>query len=1085
MKKILLVLSVLFLFSVASICSADSNRPPLTVSITEVSTTTIELNLNYSIINNRSTFIDNLEYRLEIYRGDKLATEGDLFSPLTYVTNTTGIVSKIAPNEVMTGKVSYILPPSLVSGNYFVRFVVSDREYKNIGLDYTKSPILLTGAGSFLGQIEAKFRTSKGDNFLMAGQLIDKTEMPAIVIFLDENPGLKQAMSAGKKFTAEIQVFSLESDQPVHKYESKPILSSTDKDGKKMIKLDLVPWSGIKPFPYQVELIIKDGQGSVVANKIVARWWVDGFMARIGDIQTQNNFYKKNQKLDLNVNLISFQWQENQQAIVDVNFEKPDGRLINFSKEVNLAESYNLDFSDLKMPEKTMIQAVIVTFKDKASGEVYETKRVEMTQDKVYSQSNKLDDILTWSGIILGMIALILLAIYVKNKRKINLVLGVIFLILSIVVLVLVSLFGVSKVFADKEQTISTVWFTVQPSGNQGTCPATTAIEMMGTASCPTCRNGVEYAGEIRMAGQSLGSVYVNDLGHIWESTTFGPYRVMAPLTTNHDWYEASMVTSEGYHCTASSAVATGPAIWCTVPVPLTGTCSASPANPSVGQEVTWTAIGSGGTGLHTYSFTGTGGLSHSGTNVAKKTYTQPGWKEVYVTIGEIGGSQTTNIQCDVQVGSTNTANCGSLLNQTSPTLPVNNGTNLCSAGNVVVNSPFSDGNGKWWWSCGLTSTAAEKMWCPAYGAPINSTCGTASGTPMLSLPTVNTAGLCSGGPTTVGNISTHYNVTTDRNDDHYQWECTGSQGAETWVCEAPRIYTGGLTASCSANPSSGNAPLSVTWSATASGGTGPYTYLWSNGVSGSGISTTTTYTNSGTYNASVRVSDATSSTTVSCSPVSVNNGNSGCSACVPATPIIPAANVPVPGAPGNCGGYVWLDWRGVSNVPESLPYYITDLASGTTIQTPYRYAVLSSAYGTSHRYIVRTSLTGPAYATYPQVINSSPACPEPPDPSLACTLALTSPSELTKVPLNTQATFTSIADVGTNNDRPRKWSVTVDNATTTISGQTGATLDRIFTTIGAKKINAQISSSTPGYYGAVCSVDIIVIEEGGDNTEI
>jgi len=803
-----------------------------------VSTTTIELNLDYSIVNNRSVFIDNLEYRLEIYRGDKLATEGDLFSPLTYVTNTTGIVSKIAPSEVMTGKVSYILPPSLVSGNYFVRFVVSDREYKNIGLDYTKSPIALKGSGSFLGQIEASFRTSKGDDFLMAGQLIDKTETPSIVISLDKNVALKKALDSGLKYTAETKVFSLESDKPVYEYSALPLVVSGN-----IVKIDLKPWSGIKPFPYQVEVIIKNNKGEVVANKIIARWWVQGFMARIGDVQTQTNFYKKNQKVDLNVETIAFEWTAGQQGTVEAVFEKSDGQLVSFSQDVMLSELSQADFSEFEMPEKTMIKSLTLNFKDKANGEVFESKKIELTQAKVYSQSNKLEDILTWSGIILGMIALILLAVYVKNKRKINLVLGVIFLILSIVVSVLVSLFDVTKVFADKEQTISTVWFTMRPSGNQGTCPATAVIEMMGTASCPTCRNGVEYAGEIRMAGQSLGSVYVNDLGHIWESTTFGPYRVTAPLTTNHDWYEASMVTSEGYHCAASSAVATGPAIWCTAPQG--GVCnptydgqtlSSLSSSPdlcthallwnfqSAGNGWTWTCRSEGG--LHDYC--------SATKNTSSGTVASCGWSDYRISTSSFSTASAITIPCNI--GSPNT-----------PTVA----------------------NAKWNWTC-TQGTSVVSCYAPVlYG-----TCGSATSTPTATAPANY---LC-------GTDSEVVQAAALRSDNKWWWRCNvkaPNQAPDFTACSAPNL---GLSASCRVSPTSGKAPLDVTWSVyDVKGGVAPYSYSWnfSNAPSTAGnvTSVTRSYDSGGSnYYATTTVRDsAGNSIAVGCSgTVSSYDGGGG-----------------------------------------------------------------------------------------------------------------------------------------------------------------------------------------------------------------
>ncbi len=829
MKKILALFFILFSLGVGATVSAQSSLAPLNVSISSltVSTTTSEILLNYSVTNNRSVFADNLEYRLEMYRGDKLADEGNLFGSLEYVFNQTGLVNKIAPNEKIEESLKFIPASSVKAGNYFARFVVFDREYKNVGIDYTKSPIALKGSGSFLGQIEATFKTSKGDDFLMAGQLIDKAETPAIVISLDKNATLKKALDSGLKYTIEAKVFSLESDKPVYEYQPMPLVVSGN-----IVKIDLKPWSGIKPFPYQVEVLIKNSKGEVVANKIVARWWVQGFMARIGDVKTQTNFYNKNQKVDLNVETIAFQWTAGQQGVVEAVFEKSDGRVASFSQDVMLSELSSVDFSEFKMPEKTMIKSLTLNFKDKTNGEIFESKKIEMTQDKVYSQSNKLADILTWSGIILGMIALILLAIYVKNKRKVNLVLGAIFLILSVVVLVLVSLFDVTKVFADKGQTVSTVWFSVQPSGSQGTCPATAVIEITGTAFCSTCRNGVEYTGEIRMAGRSLASIYQGDLGHIWEYTTFGPYRVTAPLTTNHDWYEATMVTSEGYHCLASSAVVTGPAVWCTVPNG--GVCNPaydgkvlsnlSSTDPNLCSDgLAWNFQG---TGPWTWTCRGEGGLHDycSATKtISSGTTASCGWSDYSISSSSFSTASAITIPCNVGTDST----------------PVLSGPN-------------------WVWTCTQGSSVASCSAPVLYG-----TCGSARGVATSTIPTINLCG--------TGSVKTQDAIL--RQDNNWWWKCnlpSPNLAPSDTSCSAPNT---GLSATCLVTPTYGKAPLNVTWSVNdVTGGVAPYSYSWifSNTpfAAGNVTSVTRSYDSGGSYYyATTTVRDSTgNSIAVGCS---------------------------------------------------------------------------------------------------------------------------------------------------------------------------------------------------------------------------
>jgi len=73
--------------------------------------------------------------------------------------------------------------------------------------------------------------------------------------------------------------------------------------------------------------------------------------------------------------------------------------------------------------------------------------------------------------------------------------------------------------------------------------------------------------------------------------------------------------------------------------IPIVGSCSASPNPQYINSNMTWTATASGGTGTHTYSWSGTDGLSGTGSSVVK-SYSTTGIKTATVTI--TSGTQTT-----------------------------------------------------------------------------------------------------------------------------------------------------------------------------------------------------------------------------------------------------------------------------------------------------------------------------------------------------------------------------------------------------------------------------------------------------------
>lgn len=86
-----------------------------------------------------------------------------------------------------------------------------------------------------------------------------------------------------------------------------------------------------------------------------------------------------------------------------------------------------------------------------------------------------------------------------------------------------------------------------------------------------------------------------------------------------------------------------------------------------------------------------------------------------------------------------------------------------------------------------------------------------------------------------------------------------GTHGRGLWQTVAQT--SGTLNVAPTAIPSSGGAPLTVSFGATAVGGTSPYTYAWSfgDGGTGTGASVSHTYTSLGTFAATVTVTDAAS----------------------------------------------------------------------------------------------------------------------------------------------------------------------------------------------------------------------------------
>lgn len=86
---------------------------------------------------------------------------------------------------------------------------------------------------------------------------------------------------------------------------------------------------------------------------------------------------------------------------------------------------------------------------------------------------------------------------------------------------------------------------------------------------------------------------------------------------------------------------------------PVSASCSVSPASIYEGQSASWTASASGGNGSYTYSWTGTDGLTGSG-STASQPYSSAGAKSASVTVSSAGLQKTVACSNTLTVNSCN-----------------------------------------------------------------------------------------------------------------------------------------------------------------------------------------------------------------------------------------------------------------------------------------------------------------------------------------------------------------------------------------------------------------------------------------------
>ncbi len=125
----------------------------------------------------------------------------------------------------------------------------------------------------------------------------------------------------------------------------------------------------------------------------------------------------------------------------------------------------------------------------------------------------------------------------------------------------------------------------------------------------------------------------------------------------------------------------------------------------------------------------------------------------------------------------------------------------------------------------------------------------------------------------TAGSYSISVAVSGKAVGDLYYETCTyGPYSFTSQALPAPP------TVIATANPSSGGAPLTVSFYATVSQGLGPFTYSWSfgDGTSGTGQSVSHTYNSAGTFSAQVVVTDSRSRSASDSATVTVSSSGGG-----------------------------------------------------------------------------------------------------------------------------------------------------------------------------------------------------------------
>lgn len=378
------------------------------------------LTIGVNFQNNTNKFIDDLDYFLEIYRGDALQEEGYLFANLDLVKAEEGRIQGISPQEFVNIPIKYTVPQNFEAGNYLFKLDFHDEEWVNFAQDYTEEPIYISGDGGFISDIYVHVDIGDGELYrAMEGPVlqIDDT-FTVMTLYSPRNKEFAERVGTEDLPKARITVFPVGSDEEIISYTTDTYIENYN-NLYDSLKVDVQPNKFSKPGSYDVQIDYIEGEDVLTSTEV--RWFIDGDFGRVQEIQLVENVLSKGFPISARVPIVYYSPEDSEiELTVKLELFDAESELVSeyvLDKKIKTSDEVDLfDFTSFNAKE-TMVASFAKATLLKGD-DVLNVREIELRGAVGEFRKKDIISPLTASVIIITVIIIAALIFFVFKRRK-------------------------------------------------------------------------------------------------------------------------------------------------------------------------------------------------------------------------------------------------------------------------------------------------------------------------------------------------------------------------------------------------------------------------------------------------------------------------------------------------------------------------------------------------------------------------------------------------------------------------------------------------------------------------------------------